>query len=72
MLGGELAVLQAPIFNGLSIDPVPSFDDGAGPAEVGVGGRHVAEALVVALVVVRGEAASGAGGRERQAQETAR
>ena len=52
MLGGELAVLQAPIFNGLSLDPVPSFDDGAGPAEVGVGGRHVAEALVVTLVIV--------------------
>ena len=52
MLGGDLAVLQAPIFDGLSFDPFPLFDDGWCPAEVGVGGRHVAEALVVALVVV--------------------
>ena len=38
MLGGELAVLQAPIFDGLSLDLFPSFDDGAGPgpAEVGL------------------------------------
>ena len=36
MLGGELAVLQAPIFDGLSLDLFPSLDDGAGPAEVGL------------------------------------
>ena len=52
MLGGELAVLQAPMFDGLSLDPFPSFDDGAGPAEVGVGRRHLAQALVVTLMVV--------------------
>jgi hypothetical protein len=28
MLGGELAVLQAPMFNGLSLDPFALFDDG--------------------------------------------
>ncbi len=52
MLGGELAVLQAPMFDGLSLDPFALFDDGLGPAEVGVGGRHIVEALVVALVVI--------------------
>jgi hypothetical protein len=28
MLGGELAVLQAPMFDGLSFDPFSLFDDG--------------------------------------------
>ena len=28
MLGGELAVLQAPMFDGLSFDSFPLFDDG--------------------------------------------
>jgi len=52
MLGGELAVLQAPIFDGLSLDPFTLLDDGSRPAEVGIGGRHVGQALVIALVVV--------------------
>jgi len=52
MLCGELTVLQAPIFDGLSLDPFTLFDDGWCPAEVGVGGRHVVQALVVTLVVV--------------------
>ncbi len=52
MLGGELAVLQAPMFDSLSLDPFALFDDGWSPAEVGVGGRHVFQALVVTLVVV--------------------
>lgn len=51
MLGGELAVLQASMFDGLSLDPFALFDDGWCPAEVGVGGRHVVQALVVTLVV---------------------
>ena len=41
MLGGELAVPQAPMFDGLSLDPLALFDDGLRPAEVGVGGRLV-------------------------------
>jgi hypothetical protein len=45
-------VLQAPMFDGLSLDPFTLFDDGCGPSEVSVGGRHVVQALVVALVVV--------------------
>lgn len=51
MLGGELAVLQAPMFDGLSLDPFAQFDDCRSPAEVGVGRRHVGQALVVSLVV---------------------
>ena len=52
MLGGALAVLQAPMFDGLSLDPFSLFDDVAGPAEVGVSGRHVLQALVVTPVIV--------------------
>lgn len=52
MLNGELAVLQAPIFDGLSLNPFTLFDDGRCPAEVGVGGRHVVQALVIAQVVI--------------------
>ena len=52
MLGGKLAVLQSLMFDGLSLDPFTLFDDGQGPAEVGVGGRHVVQALVITLVVV--------------------
>jgi len=52
MLGVELAVLQAPMFDGLSLDPFALADDGLGPSEVGIGGRHVLQALLVTLVVV--------------------
>lgn len=52
MLGGKLAVAQAPIFDGLSFDPFALFDDGRRPAEVSGGGRHVVRALVLTLVVV--------------------
>jgi len=52
IVGGELSVLQAPMFDGLSFDPFTLFDDGCGPAEVGGGGSHVVPALVVALVVI--------------------
>ena len=45
-------MLQAPMSDGLSFDPFTLFDDGFGPAEVGVCRRHVAQAFVVALVVV--------------------
>ena len=52
MLSGDLAVLQAPIFDGLSFDPFALLDDGLCPAEVGIGRRNVVQALVVALMVV--------------------
>ena len=45
-------MLQAPMFDGLAFDPFSLFEDGLCPAEVGVGGRHIIEALVVALVVI--------------------
>ena len=45
-------MLQAPIFECLSLDPFSSFDDGRSPAEVGIGGCHIVEALVVSAVVV--------------------
>ena len=45
-------MLQAPMFNGLSLGPFSAFDDGFGPPEVGVCRRHVAEAFVVTLVVI--------------------
>ena len=52
MLSGDLAVLQAAMFDGLSLDPFALFDDGPGPAEVGIGGCHVVQALMVALLIV--------------------
>ncbi len=45
-------MLQAPIFDSLSFDPFALLDDGLRPAEVGVGGRDVVQALVIALMVV--------------------
>ena len=45
-------MLQAPMFECLSLDPFSSFDDGGSPAEVGIGGCDVAEAIVVAAMVV--------------------
>lgn len=45
-------MLQAPILDSLSFDPFSLFDDGLCPAEVGVGGRYVVQALVVTLIVV--------------------
>ena len=43
---------QAPVFDGLSFDPFALFDDGLSPAEVGIGGRHVFQALVIAVMIV--------------------
>ena len=52
MLGGKLAVKQAAMCDGFSLDGFATLDDGGSPAEVDVSGRHVAQALVVALVIV--------------------
>lgn len=41
MLGGELAVSQAPMFDGLSFDLFALFDDGRRPAEVDIGGSRL-------------------------------
>ena len=45
-------MLQAPIFDGHSFDALSFGVDGFILAEVSVGGCHVAEAFVVALVVI--------------------
>ncbi len=47
-IGGEIAVLQAPMFDAFSLDPFSLFDDGRGSTEVGIGGRHVVQTLVSA------------------------
>ena len=52
MLGGEFAVLQAPLFDCLSFDPFSLFDDGLRSAEVGVCRCHIGQALVIAAVIV--------------------
>lgn len=52
MLCGEIAVLQAPMLDGLSFDPFSLFDDGLCPSEVGIGRGHVVEALVVTPMIV--------------------
>ena len=51
MLDGDPAVQQAPISYGPSLDPFLLLDDRVGPSEVGIRGCHVAQALVVTLVV---------------------
>jgi hypothetical protein len=47
ILGGELAVLQAPMFEGLAFDPFVLFDDGlvSNPSWGKAGGREEARAL---------------------------
>ena len=45
-------MLQAAIFDSLSFFPFTLLDDGLRPAKVGVGGRDVVQALVIALMVV--------------------
>ncbi len=45
-------MVQAAVLDGQFFDPVPPFDDGGVAAEVGVGGRDVAETLVVAVIVI--------------------
>ena len=39
------------MFDGFSFNPLALLDDGLRPAEVGVGGCDVVEALVIALMV---------------------
>jgi len=52
MLGGGFAMLQAPFVECLSFDPFSFQQDGLAWSEVDIGGREVAEALVIALVIV--------------------
>jgi len=53
MLGGEVAALQALIFDDLSYDAFPLFDDSLHPSEVDPGRRYVDQAPMVALIVVK-------------------
>ena len=52
MLSGLALMVQAAVLDGRFFDPIPPFDDGGVASEEGVGGRDVAEALVVAVVVI--------------------
>ncbi len=52
MLCGELAVLQAPMLNGFSLDAGPFGKNGVAFAEVDVGGGQIIQALVVTLVML--------------------
>ena len=45
-------MLQAPLFDGLSLDPFSLQQDGLAASEVDVGGGEIVEALVIAAVVV--------------------
>ena len=55
MLSGLLTMQQASVGDGLSFDPFPFDEDGLAAPEVDVGGCEVAEALVVAQVIVVGD-----------------
>ena len=52
ILSGQLLVQQASVFDGLSLNPFALFDDGFGLAEVGIDGRHVVQALMIAARVL--------------------
>ena len=52
MLSGLPLMVQAAAFDGEFLDPFSPFYDGRGTPEVGVGGGNVADAFVIALVVV--------------------
>jgi hypothetical protein len=52
MLGGDLAMLQAPMFDGLSFDPGALGEEGGAAADVDIGRGQVVEALVVPVVIV--------------------
>ena len=52
ILSGDLAVLQAPMGDGLSFDLSASLQNGGSPSEVGIRWRHIVQALVVTLMVV--------------------
>ena len=45
-------MVQAAVLDGQFFDLLSPFDNGSVLAEVGVGGRHIADAFVVAVVVV--------------------
>ena len=52
MLCGDLAVMQAPGLDSLSLDPFSLFQDGLSPSEVDIGRGQIIDALVIAVGVV--------------------
>ena len=52
MLSGLLLMEQAAFLDCLFFDSSSPFDDGCVAPEVGIGGRDVVDALVVAVIVV--------------------
>ncbi len=52
MLSGDLTVLQEPMLDSLAFDPFALFDDGFGPAKVGVGWCHVVEAIAISMLAI--------------------
>jgi hypothetical protein len=63
ILSSLLAVHQAAVCNYLAFDPFPFDQNGLATSEVDVGGRQIADALVVTSVVVIGEVHNAAGAR---------
>ena len=45
-------MLQAPMFDGRSLGPFAALDNGLGPAEVGIGRRHVSQAFAATPVII--------------------
>ena len=52
MLSGVPLMIQAAVLDGHLLDLFSHSDNGGVAPEVGIGGRDVAEALVVAMVVI--------------------
>ncbi len=48
-------MLQAPVFDGLAFDLLPFDQDGLAAPDVDVGGGEIAQALVVAPMIVMGD-----------------
>jgi hypothetical protein len=52
ILGGDFAVLQAPVFEDLSFDALPFFEDLAASTEVDIRRGQIIQALVIAIVII--------------------
>jgi len=52
ILGDSFAIKQAPVFDGLSFDPFSLQQDGLTASEVDIGRCEIAQALVIAVVIV--------------------
>ena len=52
ILGGDFAVLQAPVFEGLSFDAPTFLKDLPAPAEVDIRRGQVLQTLVISMVII--------------------